>query len=75
MDDPIFYTKRARDGTRILGARDGTRILGVFTNTSKKEVCRTVIFICTLFVPPFKLMIYYSDCFSDFLFFYFFFLC
>ena len=44
MDDLILCIKRARDGTRILG---------VFTNTSKKEVCRTVIFICTRFVPLF----------------------
>lgn len=40
--------------------QDGTRILGVFVNTNKKEVCRTVIFICTQFVPLFiTCFIYY----------------
>ena len=55
MDDPIFYTKRARDGTRILG---------VFENTSKKEVCRTVIFICTLFVPLYIITIHFCHHFE-----------
>ena len=47
-------------GTLNYRAEGGTRILGVFVNTNKKEVCRTVIFICTQFVPLFiTCFIYY----------------